>query len=566
VPVREAENLTILGGAYIEALPANDPTNYSGAYVGILNPGDGIAGYELVNTSIVDQVAVLNVHYAAGGDFSTGDRTISVYTRPDTAPAPGTRISSLIFQETAAQPNAPFGWNVWGDQPVAVSVPAGSTTHVDFVVDGGARDTGVLNIDQVQFVSCEETTNTPPEIVNLTDQTFNSYDNIFEVFDVLDDQDDITSLSVRIVGAPTGVFVGGVNGTTNSYALQGFVGGPGVYPVQIIATDAGNPALTSSVTIELKVDTIASPHVGDVVFNEVLYAADNSTYTGTADFVSLDGSDSSSYDDAEASFQGSTFELRNILSNPTDETNLSGWKLFNYNPAEGPDPASAAAPLNWTFPFNDGFGNDTIVPGGGRIVVTSREISDFAVTFANGERPLDMSTSVLAPTVDQQHGLQPSGGMREFLDPVAGELWLVDDAFRAVSYVAWGTPGTGSLRTSPPNPGLGIWDDASGNQANLAGAGLTQSISLATDGPSSSNSACWEHNGSGTAVANPACTATRLNTIDDDMRELFGPDENWQPGVWDLTDLFQNRDTSIGAPNTSGVIPLPPNSPPPPAP
>jgi len=559
--LQEAETLALLGNVAVNADPTHGVFTGTGYVDGIVGPGDGVAGYVIENPSIVDQVAVLKVRYAAGGADSIGDRTISVFTRPSTGPVDGANhITTVAFPELASQPNAPYGWEVWGTRNVAIPVPAQSTIAVDFAVDGREQDRGVLSVDYLELDSCQESMNRAPQIVGLNNLAFEAGTGVDVPFQVIDPDGD--GVTFTIVGGPPGLSVVADAAPANGYRLVGPTGaGLILHNMQMIVTDNGTPALSSSEPFELDITLGLSPWAGKIGFTEVINDPTNVVSFGTAESEEIAGGNNESFPNTSASFPGGAFEIRNLIpdaNDPANDIDLAGWRLFNFNPTDGWSPNPTAL-LDWTFPAMDPYGDDSPLPGGQRVVITSRDLKDATVVFANGNRPFDMAEGKLAQA-DQQHALQPIGSTLQFINPVAGELWLVDDQGRAVSYVAWGASGTGALLTSPPDAAWGLWDDA--NQLNLAGSN-NRSISLATDGPDGWNSACWEQTATGSVDLNGGCAAQSEDTIRDELNTIEGVSETYVPVIWDLSDLFNYRTASLGKRNTANSLPLPPNAPPP---
>jgi hypothetical protein len=132
----------------------------SGAYVGDAASsdihggfdGDGFTAYLTAAESAVqldaNVVAAgpydLSIRYAAGPDGPETDRTISLYVNGD-------KLRQLAFGRT-------FDWAEWADLTTSVDLNAGDNT-IEFRVD--SDDTGYINIDFIEYVAGEATSDEP---------------------------------------------------------------------------------------------------------------------------------------------------------------------------------------------------------------------------------------------------------------------------------------------------------------------------------------------------------------------------------------------------------------------
>ena len=262
------------------------------------------------------------------------------------------------------------------------------------------------------------------------------------------------------------------------------------YTLILEARDVANPALQASTTVTIDVlsqfGLSPSPFAGDVVFNEVLFAAHTSL------------------EPAAGSLNEDFVELLNISGTAID---LEGWSLLDH-PLDDPDPMYNTSHTYGPLSFD----------GDGRLV---HWITPTA------------SARSSAPSAD--HEVHADSGSRNSLQ-LRDDLFLYDDSGRLVAYMAWGDPTT-------PNPEVGrkppstwmLWEDS---YESTLDTDVQTSLSLTADGGSASESACWELTGSGSAQDPGRCLGA-VPTADRDVNAWRTNSVGW------TNDLNQTLQTLV---------------------
>ncbi len=243
------------------------------------------------------------------------------------------------------------------------------------------------------------------------------------------------------------------------------------YVLDIEATDDGDPALTTTgsvtVNIESQFGAAPSPFFGDVVFDEVLFASHLST-------------------DPAAGLANEDFaELVNVSGASID---LAGWTIADHPIGE----------LDATHLTTHEFGPLDLQPDDRLVHWITPDVSDRSS----------------APSAD--HQVHADTGSRNALR-ARDDLFLYDDNDLLVAYIAWGDPtDPGGEVASQPPVDWGLWDDSFEISLQTA---EQRSISLATDGGSATQSGCWELTSSGDAQDVGRC-AGAADTADRDRNAL----------------------------------------------
>lgn len=517
------------------------------------NDGNGIGGYSVTNQTAVPHVATAVFRYAAGyydvaGVVGPADRTLTARLTDSTGAVTETDV---VFAQLGSTPGvAPFGWEVWGDQTFSFLVAPGETVDLELVLDSARGNTGGVNIDWIEISSCVASTNLQPKIEVIDDVEIWSNGTVDITFEVADPNAGDT-LTVRAVGLPAGLTLTKVGG--NKWQISG-TPGPGFaeYPITLMVTDDGSPALSATSALTITVDWFdRSPWADRIVFTEVVKVIDPAPSSGDATIQSPLGPIKAP---ATGNIPDENIEIRNIWTN--GNIDLEDWKLYNYHPGLGPDPGQTDA-FNYTFPPDGYFGEPHLTPGG-RALITVRDPSDFSgsASALGTTTTYNLGTDPWTDTQDQQFALLGPGEQYDLLNDLAAHLWLMDPSGRLAAYVAWGTAGQGSLLTEGPAAVHNLWDDQ--KQASLSGGAPAQSIALATDGPEAWNSACWEFNTSTTVINSGNCSAPSAATVNNDpVRTVEFP--TGSGAIHDFSDVFPSRNTSIGAANNDPPLPLPNN-------
>ncbi|MCW5314447.1 DUF11 domain-containing protein [Nostoc sp. KVJ3] len=181
------------------------------------------------------------------------------------------------------------------------------------------------------------------------------------------------------------------------------------------------------------IDT-ASPNVGKVIINEVLYS-ETGTATNTNDeFIEL-------YNPSSSSVDLSGFKLADghLTANDTDNTN------------------------GFTYIFPNG---------------TTLQSGKYAVIWIGDNNANHQATGA---------AFQAWLGQTPKLNNSGDDIWLYDNNDKIIDYMAYGS---GGEINTPPASILNLWDNT--YQSSLAGANPGQSISLTPNGNDTNVSACWE--------------------------------------------------------------------------
>jgi uncharacterized repeat protein (TIGR01451 family) len=204
-----------------------------------------------------------------------------------------------------------------------------------------------------------------------------------------------------------------------------------------------------------------SPFAGQTVINEVGYNISNDE-----EFV----------------------EFFNAGGTPLD---LEGWRIADGN-ALLVDHEGGGGRFDFTFPAGPS------LPAGGT-----------AVVWVQASNPLNQAPD----SVDLEFWAgDPNAALAG-----GDDLWLFDDDFGLVDYVAWGFGGN---INDPPAPLASWWDDS--NQVALGLAGGGQSISLTANGVDSDDSNCWEV----TTAATSGCGPATVDNHDGPLRVASPGDDN----------------------------------------
>ncbi len=297
--------------------------------------------------------------------------------------------------------------------------------------------------------------------------------------ELVDNDTDADGDALSIVpSGPTATAQGSVTCDANgcTYTPNGtFIG------VDTFTYDVTDGALTDTATVTVTVtDYVLSPEAGRAVINEVLFEQS----TGLEGIIEND----------------EFVELYNASGHPLD---VSGWMLSDSDHITG----SFDAPASFTYAFPGG----SVIPAGG-----------YAVLWLGVDQTTTNPgfTNVVGGT-----DLELWAGGSTLLDSAGDELWLYDEGYELVDFVAWG-PDTAANRNGNPPDALGVWDPLPNNEGALIPVAFGQSLSLAPNGQDADDSFCWEPATSGAAT----CAAAAL-TID--------------------TDAFGTRVTSVGGANNA---------------
>ncbi|NES42014.1 choice-of-anchor E domain-containing protein [Moorena sp. SIO2C4] len=246
----------------------------------------------------------------------------------------------------------------------------------------------------------------------------------------------------------------------------------------------------------------ASPEAGNIVINEVLYAQTGSSAEANDEFIEL-------YNSSDNAVDISNWKLAdsNLIFNSTDNTgNITG---------------DAANPA-YIFP-----NNTTLQPGEYAVIWIGNNTSDHQ-----------------APDAAFQDWL----GKAAKLNNAGEDIWLYDEEFKIVDYIAYGS---NNAINTPPSAELNLWDDT--YQRDLDGASTGQSISLTPNGEDGNTSACWEHTLSNDANGRcPEFLETRDTDTVSVRQTSVGVYNNILPNV-----ILVKRITAIKPKDTNQWIELP---------
>lgn len=522
-------------------LPPTDYALLGGSYPGTAHLGFTGNGYLEWNDDYGDGAAMITIdseyagllpvtiRYAAGQhrddrNLDIGDRTMSTFVG-------GARLTSVVFPELLV-PDTVETWRNYDEVVTTLPVVAGSNT-LWIVVD--ELDMGHVNLDVLRWDRCGAiaSPNEAPKISTVPDQ-ITGFDMPVDIRFFVEDPNIGDAVSVAAAGLPPELSLVQIDAATGEWAIQG-MSGPAAhsYPITLVASDDASPSLSSSSPFILHVDHFAlSPLAGQLVFTEVVYRQ-GTDITDEAIEIKYIGPSSIRLD-----LEGIRVVDRNIHLDPVD-----------------------AIDIDYRFvDSTDDFGVTTELFTNERVLLTMANPLDYDIFVPNplpvgppgvmynlGSTPLSDATLQFASVPP---GLPNSNRARALANPGDG-VWLLDGQDRLIGYVAWGNPAGVNELGVPPAAIHDVWDPS--YQTQLLGTAQAQSISLATDGADSQLSACWEHNGSGSAIARDGngpsplrCPDPKGVTVNDDpIRSVNVPGL----GVVDLIGLFPGRNTSLGAPN-----------------
>lgn len=252
----------------------------------------------------------------------------------------------------------------------------------------------------------------------------------------------------------------------------------------------------------LSIPEVPSPEAGNIVINEVLYAQASSSAETNDEFI----------------------ELYNASNNPV---NISNWKLADSNllindtDNTGNITGDAANPA-YIFP-----NNTTLQPGEYAVIWIGNNTSDHQAADA---------------------AFQDWLGSAAKLNNAGEDIWLYDEEFKIVDYIAYGS---NNAINTPPSAELNLWDDT--YQGDLDGAATGQSISLTPNGEDGNTSACWEHTLSNDADGRcPEFLETRDTDTVSVRQTSVGVYNNILPNV-----ILVKRITAIKPKDTNEWIDLP---------
>lgn len=333
--------------------------------------------------------------------------------------------------------------------------------------------------------------NLPPEIDQAADQNLVAGAPFTVDIPVRDEFLDLATIDT--IGLPAGLSINlddingiaTISGKTTSAALKGQT-----VPVTVELTDAATAAVTpttATMTFNLVFasDIVISPHAGQIVISEVLYA-ESEKYDPADPLAALVMDEF-----IEFTNLGPAIDIENFWVSDTRFPTVSDDLSFHPVGPIQPDTAGR---------IFQAVTQSTFLANGDVITAPIRRPGDGTYQLQDG------STRPAAPFqfrgTDYGFAPGPNSSWEAFNDS-GDDIWFWDDQDRLVAYVAWddGT-GTAHISTDRPDPSWGVWNVA--DEARLAGAAPGQSISLV--GPNN-DSGCWELTDSNTATCSGAATS-----------------------------------------------------------
>ena len=211
--------------------------------------------------------------------------------------------------------------------------------------------------------------------------------------------------------------------------------------------------------------TSATPALGQVVINEVLYRQSGNSAAGNDEFIEL-------------------------YNNSDQSVDITGWQLIDGNLQASDTDGSGGS-------INDGVSEAFIFPGG-----TVVDPGEYVVVWIGTQ-----TSNRNADNAAYQFYL----GNDPRLNNTGDDVWLYDSQTQIIDYMAYGT---GDGINTPPDSSLNLWDDT--DQSNLNNASSLQSISLTPSGQDSNTASCWEATTSNDAESRCSDFSATRNYIDDD--------------------------------------------------
>ncbi len=427
-----------------------------------------------------------------GGSITSADLT-ALHTDPE-----GDALTITLISDPGAN-----SISTTTDGTTATYTHDGSETTSDTIVyvisdTAGNTATGTINVTV-------NPTNDPPILSPIPDQT--AYVNVpFTMTFPFSDVDGF------VVDVTAGIFPGSMTLDVDFLAGTATLSGTPVlaeldtvWPILVQVTDDQGAATTTTFT--LTIDPIGlSPHAGNIVISEVLYA-ESDPYDTAAPFAAYLMDEFIEFSNVGAA----AFDIENFYLTDTPDPSVQTDFAFHTGvPPYLPE---------HTGRINQAFTQPTLFSPGQFITAPIRRPSWTQYFLQDGSLRPAIPYALWFRGVD--YGFPPGPNSNwEALENSGDDLWFWDADGLLVAFVAW-DDGTGNAHIAGrPPAALGIWDPSA--EARLAGAAPGQSISL-VEGTDNSLSACWERTASGDAIG--ACPGAALPTEDVDPPGAFPPPE-----------------------------------------